>query len=258
MRGERRLAERCSYTPDGSSPHARGTPQQHHTEALPLRFIPACAGNATTITPRFTAKTVHPRMRGERSLRLAIHWRKVGSSPHARGTPIEQDPQIPGSRFIPACAGNARPRDCCPEIEAVHPRMRGERSWPAASVWPNRGSSPHARGTPGVTVVQAASVRFIPACAGNASAAQSRRRPPTVHPRMRGERLKRIACCGEIFGSSPHARGTPSDAARARAMRTVHPRMRGERQVHIIPFDSSGGSSPHARGTRASGRGPSF
>ena len=49
----------------GSSPHVRGTRQQHHREKGTIGIIPACAGN--TISQRFSTMEVrdHPRMCGE-------------------------------------------------------------------------------------------------------------------------------------------------------------------------------------------------
>ena len=109
MRGER--CRRSSFTPpaSGSSPHARGTLPLKTTVGPDKRFIPACAGNATTEFCSFAMTAVHPRMRGERRQMIPNNARPDGSSPHARGTPTYKGQ--PGGiwRFIPACAGNALP-----------------------------------------------------------------------------------------------------------------------------------------------------
>ena len=91
------------------------------------RFIPACAGNAGVGLWLRINPPVHPRMRGERS-KPAIKCRaRVGSSPHARGTPDLDTQKIINYRFIPACAGNAHARGIISRGTTVHPRMRGER-----------------------------------------------------------------------------------------------------------------------------------
>ena len=132
------------------------------------------------------------------------------------------------------------------------------------------GSSPHVRGTPLSRFDLSQFLRFIPAYAGNAGPVTVLAWPPTVHPRMRGERgsfpLMSISACG----SSPHARGTrvhmrdilgdnrfiPACAGNAKKdllgmpILSVHPRMRGERGVPLARIRSRNGSSPHARGTR--------
>ena len=71
----------------------------------------------------------------------------VGSSPHARGTPITEAPRCDLSWFIPACAGNAMAKPIRLPFVAVHPRMRGERGIVSAKIASAVGSSPHARGT---------------------------------------------------------------------------------------------------------------
>ena len=53
-------------------------------------------------------------------------------------------------------------------MSTVHPRMRGERVFWLVALSMAAGSSPHARGTRQYQETQAAAVRFIPACAGNA------------------------------------------------------------------------------------------
>ena len=74
MRGERMLSERGANYGDGSSPHARGTPEAEKLKESASRFIPACAGNAWAAFKRVNTLAVHPRMRGERSIeRKTLH-----------------------------------------------------------------------------------------------------------------------------------------------------------------------------------------
>ncbi|BCX89980.1 hypothetical protein MIN45_P2354 [Methylomarinovum tepidoasis] len=148
----RMRGERCSSWPvlgvnAGSSPHARGTLEGSFSSFFVNRFIPACAGNAfLRQAPPFRV-TVHPRMRGERLKFGDLSPAHNGSSPHARGTHDSACPALPGTRFIPACAGNAPPGWRWSAPPAVHPRMRGERPPADDRLGPERGSSPHARGT---------------------------------------------------------------------------------------------------------------
>ena len=189
MRGERCHIQPESRRRIGSSPHARGTRRT--------------SGNWMTCT------TVHPRMRGERGLDQPGGFPLGGSSPHARGTLAKFAGAYCRSRFIPACAGNARSRQkaCCPA--PVHPRMRGER-FRSSCVWfVLGGSSPHARGTQPLTNEANHENRFIPACAGNATSSWASSCPSPVHPRMRGERSAGGDANVSSYGSSPHARGTP-------------------------------------------------
>jgi hypothetical protein len=172
-------------------------------------------------------------------------------------------------RFIPACAGNANLSIASCSFDAVHPRMRGERGPGPPLHRLDRGSSPHARGTPYGRCAVHEPCRFIPACAGNAPYREPRAPLEPVHPRMRGERSAGTFVPGQIVGSSPHARGTldmhlrcaslkrfiPACAGNAskwplpNCNRSVHPRMRGERSPRKRSATGRRGSSPHARGT---------
>src|SRR5437870_1800204 len=91
----------------GSSPRARGTLGAGWLSPVLRRFIPACAGNAQYAVVR------------ERHL--------AGSSPRARGTHANEVVVGMLMRFIPACAGNARNPYFRHYLQAVHPRVRGER-----------------------------------------------------------------------------------------------------------------------------------
>ena len=195
----------------------------------------------------------------------------TGSSPLARGTHEAPPPRLRPHRFIPARAGNTSTSRGGREPRSVHPRSRGEHGAPAGPKNTMTGSSPLARGTPGVDAIGYPLRRFIPARAGNTGTGCAPPNHAAVHPRSRGEHPMSGARIPPANGSSPLARGTPSPRSRpqsesrfipARAGNTgrgrrrmveepVHPRSRGE---HLRPRDElpdEGGSSPLARGTRA-------
>ena len=211
MRGERsrKTGERAPV--GGSSPHARGTRQADHLNRIVQRFIPAYAGNATTLHRPHFWNSVHPRIRGERDPTYTTDGLKRGSSPHTRGTHWRYLGRWLGRRFIPAYAGNARAPRWPTWPNTVHPRIRGERPISRANHRRIAGSSPHARGTLFFIHFRLFAFRFIPACAGNAKTVAEFMRWIAVHPRMRGERCGLKMTLFGICGSSPHARGTPSD-----------------------------------------------
>ena len=117
-----------------------------------------------------------------------------------------------------------------------------------------------------------ASIRFIPARAGNTAPRRSWTGRPSVHPRSRGEHAQSARRVTAATGSSPLARGTlrpqpPDQIAQrfipARAGNTsrrrrsaspaaVHPRSRGEHCATASYRAFRIGSSPLARGTRHS------
>ncbi len=105
----------------------RGTLELAKAALLKFRFIPACAGNASTRSPYASWKPVHPRVCGER---VKI---KVAAEMYPR--------------FIPACAGNAHKRHRGNDRHAVHPRVCGERGLLDNVNGFGGGSSPRVRGT---------------------------------------------------------------------------------------------------------------
>ncbi len=269
MRGERRREFNDLFKNHGSSPHARGTRLVRSAIQTVNRIIPACAGNAASVTACVIVTSDHPRMRGERYERQTLASRTGGSSPHARGTLGQQRRQRAYRRIIPACAGNATVPSGQTIRTTDHPRMRGERPLRLPLVRASSGSSPHARGTHETGVLRKRCRRIIPACAGNASTATQPANRTADHPRMRGERIRSTTGESVRVGSSPHARGTlanrashvssrriiPACAGNARnhAMPPIngadHPRMRGERAGSTRSASRGAGSSPHARGT---------
>ena len=86
LRGELLLLPLPHAQNTGSSPLTRGT----HVLSLVIndtcRFIPAYAGNSLIRRPTKTAKSVHPRLRGELGLNHHVDLSVAGSSPLTRGT----------------------------------------------------------------------------------------------------------------------------------------------------------------------------
>ena len=194
---------------------------------------------------------------------------RTGSSPRVRGTPSAQGHDESRGRFIPACAGNAEAVGSRLRGRAVHPRVCGERGVSVASVEQMDGSSPRVRGTRERFRVIAVSIRFIPACAGNASASRRRLLGSTVHPRVCGERATTQQFISQMGGSSPRVRGTRLEAHRILGLArfipacagnaagtdvqdnsvAVHPRVCGERGGIYAMNEDDYGSSPRVRGT---------
>ena len=71
----------------------------------------------------------------------------MGSSPHARGTPLPDSGDFHAMRIIPACAGNTCGLMVSWTLARAHPRMRGEHGLTVRDTKSGLGSSPHARGT---------------------------------------------------------------------------------------------------------------
>ena len=193
----------------GSSPRVRGTPRPPDRDLPGFRFIPACAGNTGTEHQGPKKETVHPRVCGEHGIRAGSTARALGSSPRVRGTRAGRVVAGAGDRFIPACAGNTSALPARSSPASVHPRVCGEHAQDAGSIIPESGSSPRVRGTHHPQSVIPVHERFIPACAGNTSPAETSQEYTPVHPRVCGEHISDSRETVGRTGSSPRVRGTP-------------------------------------------------
>ena len=151
------------------------------------RFIPADAGNTSSLFAACCLSAVYPRWRGEHDYLPGGQKRGCGLSPLARGTHFGNRTGSTGHRFIPAGAGNTQKTRCGAGTSMVYPRWRGEHFRLLHRIYQYYGLSPLARGTPDRQSRQNPARRFIPAGAGN---------PPVF---FRGI---------SVSGLSPLARGT--------------------------------------------------
>ena len=206
--GERMAGAEHIFTSIGSSPRVRGTHEWFTPAKYLDQFIPACAGNADDSSQCRPARSVHPRVCGERFSTIEGQAAFTGSSPRVRGTRYGCGFRALCRRFIPACAGNALRVWVPCSMSAVHPRVCGERVTGVGSVLYVGGSSPRVRGTRYGCGFRALCRRFIPACAGNALRVWVPCSMSAVHPRVCGERVTGVGSVLYVGGSSPRVRGT--------------------------------------------------
>ena len=270
MRGEHCVGSCCMWAIKGSSPHARGAPRPNAYDSCGRGIIPACAGSTLCSCAAGRKYGDHPRMRGEHEAADFEYQVSEGSSPHARGALVARLVAHHGVGIIPACAGSTGCASAPAASSRDHPRMRGEHSVRWQDQFAREGSSPHARGAPGVVVIPPAVAGIIPACAGSTRRRTLRASDRQDHPRMRGEHGGAMWVNAGDPGSSPHARGARQSFAASLAVRGIipacagstpslpndyqanwdHPRMRGEHTVRVVRPTLSRGSSPHARGAQ--------
>ena len=199
--------------------------------------------------------------------------RVAGSSPLARGTPLNTVPNRAYHGLIPARAGNTIRTSLSLTCSRAHPRSRGEHIKGIIDGVVQWGSSPLARGTLHARVHHVYAGGLIPARAGNTLNTASTAPTDWAHPRSRGEHPSVIGVVMMPAGSSPLARGTHTGGSEntgqiglipARAGNTsttkkailtcwAHPRSRGEHVFVIDIIVIVMGSSPLARGTLRNG-----
>ena len=252
----------------GSSPLARGLRTAPAPDRRPGGIIPARAGFTTPAISPWPCTTDHPRSRGVYSTWTDRPATGCGSSPLARGLPLDAAPGLPHSGIIPARAGfttiSPHGRDARPD----HPRSRGVYD-PGDRPDPVRpGSSPLARGLQELLVARAVLPRISPARAGFTGPLHQGDLPAADHPRSRGVYAPNRRGGVTAVGSSPLARGLRGPRTQcapnqriipARAGFTSsheaeedpgqdHPRSRGVYARTVARPARSSGSSPLARG----------
>ena len=171
----------------GSSPLARGLPEDFVNDFKSKGIIPARAGfTGDYIAGRGIPKD-HPRSRGVYNFREAHHSRRLGSSPLARGLRQKLQLHARRARIIPARAGFTRLRVCGPRH--------------------TNGSSPLARGLHMRLEKGMVADRIIPARAGFTRCIRRRGGAIPDHPRSRGVYREYSRLPASRPGSSPLARG---------------------------------------------------
>ena len=153
----------------GSSPLARGPLAEESLNFHGVGLIPARAG--TTHLPERKSKMsrAHPRSRGDHASHRGSKPPGPGSSPLARGPPVEKVSKCPNNGLIPARAGTTPVYRAGGYARWAHPRSRGDHPpWDCLSIvtW---GSSPLARGPQSAREVWSYEVGLIPARAGTTS-----------------------------------------------------------------------------------------
>ena len=192
----------------------------------------------------------------------------MGTSPHARGPPIQCIEQCLRIGNIPACAGTTFVSSIASIHIWEHPRMRGDHRCARRQEAYQPGTSPHARGPLTQEDEALAELGNIPACAGTTDAEDPGQDGCGEHPRMRGDHFMLYLPLDDLMGTSPHARGPLHGPRRSRHLlgnipacagttnnfdyrrwtAGEHPRMRGDHFYNKGTFLFDKGTSPHARG----------
>ena len=146
-------------------------------------------------------------MRGENIYHTACCLISFGTSPRARGKPL--NPPRTGCTVgnIPACAGKTDFLYHSGRFFWEHPRVRGENKCLKIGFGDRKGTSPRARGKRQKSPPVASSDGNIPACAGKTIWAWGQCFENQEHPRVRGENLTTATGVSAWWGTSPRARG---------------------------------------------------
>ena len=170
----------------GSSPLARGLRTSSSSPGRGGRIIPARAGFTARPPGTGGAAADHPRSRGVYSSARRVLGSRAGSSPLARGLPVERERARASLRIIPARAGFTPAPTATPPQDEDHPRSRGVYRSPDLTADTKDGSSPLARGLRHSEPVLISRSGIIPARAGFTSRRFCSTGSVWDHPRSRG------------------------------------------------------------------------
>ena len=146
IRGEHKSLRQAYGALGGSSPHTRGAHRVREHHSREARIIPAYAGSTAAAGVPSATVWDHPRIRGEHGSGGGAVGDGMGSSPHTRGAQNHAESETNLSWIIPAYAGSTPTRSQKQNLDADHPRIRGEHTSLLTEVVLAAGSSPHTRG----------------------------------------------------------------------------------------------------------------
>ena len=248
--GGNRIRQTDKWANRGASPRLRGKHAPAAVPAVPLRCIPAPAGETTRTPGRPGSAPVHPRACGGNGEVHPLPSDRRGASPRLRGKLLVIAGLEKTHRCIPAPAGETRAGSPRSDPDRVHPRACGGNPAPSEGSRRTPGASPRLRGKLRGQRPLHRGGRCIPAPAGETRAASARLATTSVHPRACGGNLSPCAPRWRGRGASPRLRGKPRRVRSTRSGRTVHPRACGGNMNMSLIGMSMNGASPRLRGKR--------
>ena len=207
-RGGRPTFSCCGRRRGRSSPPARGSPGHRRGWCCTCSVVPARAGVAP-VPPRWGRRgRSRPRPRGGRPDMADHPPVPGGSSPPARGSPPVRHLIHRERPVVPARAGVAPPAPASRPRSPHRPRPRGGRPNTGRPERVLTGSSPPARGSPGLVALAYVVLEVVPARAGVAHVPRASGHSTESRPRPRGGRPSRARTWVPWIRSSPPARGS--------------------------------------------------
>ena len=166
MRGEKLCQIAGTLSAAGSPPRTRGKGSAYHKKAVLPGITPAYAGKSMLILLSYSPRRDHPRVRGEKLLRILRGFRLQGSPPRTRGKAGQGMPDHQRTGITPAYAGKSSHHQALGQGTEDHPRVRGEKSRSGPKNRSAAGSPPRTRGKVCEHLSAAAGGGITPAYAG--------------------------------------------------------------------------------------------
>ncbi len=192
MGGEKRCRRYHSNCESGSPPHGRGKGIPVQRQKQISGITPAWAGKRKRETIQKKKCGDHPRMGGEKTTRTIKNRAGEGSPPHGRGKDDCISFFLRRAGITPAWAGKRGRQGQAYHGREDHPRMGGEKSSNTGTRRAKWGSPPHGRGKAKDSQTDVEGKGITPAWAGKRFAFLSVSGEDGDHPRMGGEKTKKI------------------------------------------------------------------
>ena len=190
--GEKMQSNETTRMVEGSPPRGRGKGGLVCVLSVVIRITPAWAGKSSLWCAHRRVQRDHPRVGGEKRSLLPIIVGMEGSPPRGRGKGVTKKQTKKRGRITPAWAGKSWRKHQRQNCTKDHPRVGGEkeaREYPKEEVW---GSPPRGRGKGNNQPAQTSICRITPAWAGKSVKFVYLITPPWDHPRVGGEKTKKI------------------------------------------------------------------
>ena len=176
----------------GSPPHMRGKETKFLSGGMAERITPAYAGKSVLLVFQSAVNRDHPRICGEKLPRTLRPSPRKGSPPHMRGKVNEKKANGFDIRITPAYAGKSTLLCFPAEPGWDHPRICGEKRNSLLKLKGKLGSPPHMRGKVPIDSEQVEQLGITPAYAGKSNCGRWRYPAQRDHPRICGEKTKKI------------------------------------------------------------------
>ncbi len=226
--GEKESGEYWNDKHKGSPPRMRGKVQLQPGQPAALGITPAYAGKSAQLEGAPPLAQDHPRVCGEKRLKVVRVLVQRGSPPRMRGKEALHHGGCSERGITPAYAGKSLCIGCGGVDDQDHPRVCGEKDPDRDPGSQLQGSPPRMRGK-GIPFDASGFARGItPAYAGKSSPAVilfSRRQD---HPRVCGEKEKTYADITVEKGSPPRMRGKDAVQFRNRGQKGITPAYAGK------------------------------
>ena len=176
----------------GSPPHMRGKVDVYRVCVQREGITPAYAGKSGVLISGGGLRRDHPRICGEKTDHFYNSGPVSGSPPHMRGKAARRRCFQSPAGITPAYAGKSPALLCCEYWVEDHPRICGEKSWTLFVCCNLLGSPPHMRGKAKSRCTKTTEYRITPAYAGKSIEDTAEAAAAGDHPRICGEKTKKI------------------------------------------------------------------